>query len=204
MKKLFLCLLIFYSKLLFSQTFEELKQEMGFWIGGSFPAPNSRLEDQLDSSMGIGLFYRFLWPAPFQIEMGITHSNFKSQSMQQLTIVPFYLSLNYPFPIFEKFQFLGKIGVGGSYLEVRPSNKGGVDPVVFVGLEFAIIASKRFKVGLRLDGMYIYEKFRKEPEELKYMQFLMVNYDYRLLNSYNFKTYNGSIYNFGLMVSFAF
>ncbi|MFN3605342.1 MAG: hypothetical protein ACK4UJ_11600 [Leptonema sp. (in: bacteria)] len=212
MKKYLRFILIFFlfigrNHFLFSQdyNFEEyIQQEFGFWLGGSFPAPNSKTEKIFNSSMSLGFFYRYYWPKPFHLELGTSYANYKSLSMQQITTVPVYLSLNYPFPMFTKFQLLGKIGFGASYLEIRPNNLSGWDPMLYGGLDFAIFASKRFKVGLRLDGYFIYDSYRKKPDELKYLFLLPGSYDYRIVNSLNYKNQNVIFYNFGLMVSFLF
>lgn len=205
LKKFFIMFLFFSHKFIISQDFDEyIHKEFGFWLGGSFPTPGSKTEKIFNSSMSFGLFYRYYWPRPFHLEFGGSYANYKSLSMQQLTTVPIYLSLNYPFPFFTKFQFLGKIGIGASYLEIRPNNLNGWDPLIYAGFDFAIFASKRFKVGLRLDGYYIYDSFRDKPREIEYLYLLPGTYDFRIQNSIKYKNQNVAFYNFGLMVSFLF
>lgn len=190
---------------LFAEDFDEyIQKEFGFWLGGSFPAPRTQEERVFNSSMSFGIFYRYYWPRPFHLELGTSYANYKSINMQQLTLIPLYLSLNYPFPIFTKFQLLGKLGLGVSYLEIRPNNLSGWDPMLYLGLDFAIFASKRFKVGLRLDGYYIYDAFRNKPKELEYLFSLPGTYDYRIQQSLNYKNKNIAFYNFGLLISFLF
>ncbi len=194
-----------YKNDLSPQEFEDsIKREFGFWLGGTFPAPGTQMDDLLDSTMGMGIFYRYYWPSPFLLEAGMSYGNHKSLSTQQLFIVPMYFSLCYPFLVFNRFQFLAKIGLGGSYLEIRPNNVNGWDPIVYGGFEFSVLASKKFKVGLRLDGYYIYDRFRNKPEELNYLFTDSGTYDIRILKSLNYTNYDGAIYNFGLMVSFLF
>ncbi len=194
-----------YSKKIYAQEFEEsTKKEFGFWLGGTFPAPGTQIDDILDSSMGLGIFYRFYWPLPFTIETGLSYGNHKSLSTQQLFLVPVYLSICYPIPIFNRFQLFAKIGMGGTYLEIRPNNTSGWDPIIYGGFEFSVLASKRFKVGLRLDGYYIYDQFRSKPDELNYLIFSPGIYDLRIINTLRYTNFNGAMYNFGLMVSFLF
>jgi hypothetical protein len=190
---------------LFSQTFEEgIKHEVGFWVGGSFPAPNSKMANRLDSSLGFGLFYRLDWPSPFLLEGGLSYGNYQSLSTQQLLTIPVYFSLCYPIPAFTKFQLLGKLGAGATYLQIRPYNVSGWDPILYGGFEFSILASKRFKVGLRLDGYYIYDSFRKKPDTLDLLLLYPGTFDPRTYNSLQYKNVDGTVYNFGLMVSFLF
>ncbi len=188
-----------------SQDFDEyIQKEFGFWLGGGFPAPKSPEEKIFNSSMSFGLFFRYHWPRPFHLELGTSFANYKSINMQQLTIIPLYVSLNYSFPIFTKFQLLGKLGLGASYLEIRPNNVNGWDPTFYLGFDFAIFASKRFKVGLRLDGYYIFDAFRDEPSVLKYLIYLPRTFDYRIQESLNYKNKNIAFYNFGLLFSFLY
>ncbi|GIX41343.1 MAG: hypothetical protein KatS3mg129_1076 [Leptospiraceae bacterium] len=203
--KVICILLILSSYSLYSQSFEEsIKKEFGFWLGGSFPAPGTQMDDILDSSLGLGLFYRLEWPSPFLLETGFSYGNYQSLSTQQLLSIPVYFALCYPIPLFNRFQFLGKLGAGASYIEVRPNNVSGWDPILYGGFEFSILASKRFKVGLRLDGYYIYDSFRKKPEEIDWLLLFPGTYDPRIINSLQYKNGNGALYNFGLMVSFMF
>jgi len=181
---------------------EELKMELGFWMGGSFPMPGTEAADVLDSDLGAGGFYRIYWPSPFLLETGFSYAAYKSQSTQQLITVPVYAALVYPLPWFQRFSLMLKLGGGGSYLEVRPVNRSGWDPMLYGGFEFSILAARRFRVGVRVDGYYIYDSFRSEPEELKYLRYMPGTFDDRFYQTKEFKLYNPAFYNFGLMMSF--
>lgn len=196
---------ITHTNTVYAEDFEEsIKKEFGFWLGGTFPAPGTQMDNLLDSSMGMGFFYRFYWPSPFLIEAGLSYGNHKSLSTQQLFMVPVYFSICYPIPVLNRFQFLAKIGLGGSYLEIRPNNVNGWDPIIYGGFEFSVLASKKFKVGLRLDGYYIYDRYRNKPEEINYLLVYPGTYDPRIINTIRYTNYDGAMYNFGLMVSFLF
>ncbi|MFN3246167.1 MAG: hypothetical protein ACK42K_05670, partial [Leptonema sp. (in: bacteria)] len=143
-------------------------------------------------------------PSPFLLEGGLSYGNYQSLSTQQLLTIPVYFSLCYPIPAFTKFQLLGKLGAGATYLQIRPYNVSGWDPILYGGLEFSILASKRFKVGLRLDGYYIYDSFRKKPDTLELLLLYPGTFDPRTYNSLQYKNVDGTVYNFGLMVSFLF
>lgn len=181
---------------------DELKKEIGFWMGGAFPVPGTRTADELESSLGAGLFFRLFWPSPFLFETGISYAAYKSDSTQQLLTVPVYAAIAYPLPWFQRFTFMLKLGGGASYLEVRPVNRSGWDPMLFGGFEFSILAARRFRVGLRIDTYYIYENFRSEPKELQYLRYMQGSFDDRFYKTKQFDLYNPSFYNFGLMVSF--
>lgn len=181
---------------------EELKREAGFWMGGSFPVPGTEMDDVLDSNLGAGGFYRLYWPSPFLLETGFSYAAYKSETTQQLITVPVYAALVYPLPWVQRFSLMVKLGGGASYLEVRPINKSGWDPMLFGGFEFSILAARRFRVGLRIDTYYIYESFRSEPEELRYLRLLQGSYDDRFYQTKEFEINNPAFYNFGLMISF--
>jgi hypothetical protein len=186
-----------------AQSFEnELKTEAGFWMGGAFPVPGTKADDVLDSTLGAGGFFRFYWPNPFLLELGFSYANYRSEGTQQLITVPTYAALVYPIPYFQRFSVMVKLGAGASYLEVRPVNKSGWDPMMYGGFEFSILAARRFRVGLRIDGYYIYEQFRSEPKELQYLKFMQGSFDDRFYQTKDFRIYNPAFYNFGLMVSF--
>ncbi len=143
----FFFLFILCNHSIISQDFEEeINKEFGFWLGGTFPAPGSPMDSLLDSSMGFGFFYRVYWPSPFLLEFGTSYGNYPSLTTQRLISIPVYVAFNYPVPILNRFQLLAKLGLGGSYLEIRPNNVSGWDPILYGGLEFSILASKRFKV----------------------------------------------------------
>lgn len=193
------------SKILYAKDFEDsIKKEFGFWLGGTFPAPGTKLDDLLDSTISMGLFLRYLWPSPFLLETGFSYGSHKSLSTQQLLMVPVYFSLCYPISVINRFQFLAKLGLGASFLEIRPYNVNGWDPIVHGGFEFSVLASKRFKVGLRLDGYYIYDRFRNKPEELNYLLLFPGTYNLQVSKTLDYTNYDGAMYNFGLMVSFLF
>lgn len=184
---------------------DEIKKEAGFWMGGAFPVPGTQAANVLNSSLGAGGFFRMFWPNPFMIESGFAYANYKSSTMQQLTIAPVYGAIVYPLPWVERFSAMIKLGGGEANLVVRPANRSGWDPMAYAGFEFSILAAKRFRVGLRVDGYYIYDTYRSEPkilEDLRTYRMLTGNYDPRFYEASNFKLYNPAFYNFGLMISF--
>lgn len=183
---------------------EELKMEAGFWMGGSFPVPGTVADDILDSDLGAGAFYRMYWPDPFLLEFGFSYASYKSLSTDRLLTVPVYGAFVYPLPWIQRFSVMLKLGGGASYLEIRPANRNGWDPMLYGGFEFSILAARRFRVGLRIDGYYIYDSFRSEPEELTYLRYMQGSFDDRFYKTKEFKEYDPAFYNFGLMVSFIF
>lgn len=184
---------------------DELKKEFGFWMGGSFPVPGSKAASTVDSNLGAGGFFRFYWPGPFLLETGFAYADYKSSGTQHLTMAPVYVSLAYPLPWIERFSVMFKLGGGQSYLVVRPANVSGWNPTAYAGFEFSILAARRFRVGLRIDGYYVYDGLNSEPQMLEYLRYYrMMNgtYDTRFYQVDQFKIYNPAFYNFGLMVSF--
>ncbi|MCS7204139.1 MAG: hypothetical protein NZ853_00410 [Leptospiraceae bacterium] len=200
----FLLVMIFSFEIFGQNLNDDLESEIGFWVGGTFPAPNTPMDELLESSMGFGLFYRNHSFAPVLTEIGTSYGNYTSLSMQKLLSVPLYLSLNYLFQLYNRFSLQTKIGGGFTYLQIRPNNLSGWNPILYGGVEFSISASRRFKVGLRFDGYYIYERLRREPKIIRYLYFFPGTYDPRIQNSLNYKLRDGAVYNFGLMVSFLY
>lgn len=187
-----------------------LRHELGFWVGPSTPAPGTLLDPVLDSTIGGGAFYRLNRPWIFSTELGTFHASYASRTTQKVTLTPVYMALVYQLPIPAKFQFLVKAGGGYSQVETRPLNRIGWEPMYMAGGEFAIMASRHFRIGIRLDYNYIYESWMEAPKEQQYLLY------YNLLNrppeqpidlryyqlENGLKKENGEFLHFGIMMSF--
>jgi len=183
------------------QAQESRKHELGVWIGASNPAPSSQLSGVLDSSIGGGMFYRIQWPWVFHVEFGFSYSVYQSRTTQTLTVLPAYGALVYQLPLPFRIQVFLKAGGGSAYLNVRPQNKSGWDPLFYGGLEFSILAGRRLRIGLRLDYNVVYEKNQDPPVEARY-PFFPGSTDPRYQNANYFQLTNGSLFHFGIFLSF--
>ncbi|MCB1309532.1 MAG: hypothetical protein KDK30_15185 [Leptospiraceae bacterium] len=189
------------TALLSQERVSRKRHEVGLWIGASNPIPGTAVDDVLDANVGGGGFYRVNWPWVFYTELGFSWSQYFSQTTQKLTAVPVHLALAYRLPLDFKVQTYIKLGGGAAWLEVRPANRSGWEPLFFGGLEFSIPASRRLRVGLRLDYDLIYEKHLDPPPEAQYSYFFPGLEDPRdQLEVYEID--NGHFFHFGLMVSF--
>lgn len=197
-------ILLFAGKLSAQEQINPIKHEIGLWLGGSFPLPGGELDAVLDSNVGAGGFYRINWPSIFLTEFGFSYATYFSRTTQTLVSAPVYAALVYPLPIPFRIQVFAKLGGGGNYLEVRPQNRNGWNPMLFGGLEFSLLASRKFRVGLRLDGNYIYESYRDPPIETELLYTYLGTQDIRFQELREFRMQNGGFYHFGLMVSFIF
>ena len=177
-----------------------IRHEFGLWVGASNPLPGSAVDEILDANVGGGSFYRVNWPWIFYTEVGFSYAQYFSRTTQSLTVAPVYGAINYQLPLNFKVQSFIKLGGGGAWLEVRPANRSGWDPLLFAGLEFSIPASRRLRVGLRLDYNLIYERHLDPPENA----FFTGNTDPRFQEAEVFDIGNGEFFHFGLFVSYAF
>ena len=178
-----------------------LRHEFGLWIGASNPVPGTRVDEILDANVGAGGFYRINWPWVLYTEFGFSWSQYFSRSSQKLTVAPVYGALAYELPIDFKVQSFVKLGGGGAWLEARPANRSGWDPMLYAGLEFSLAASRRLRVGLRLDYNLVYEKHLDPPQD---QLFLLGTTDPRYLEAEIYEVDNGHFFHFGLFVSYAF
>lgn len=185
------------------------RHELGFWVGASNPMTTSPLGEILDSSVGGGLFYRVDWPWVLHTEVGALFGTYDSTTTQKLSIVPVYAALVYRLPIPYKLNVHLKLGGGSSYVEVRPQNKSAWDPVYFAGSEFSLMASKKLRIGLRLDYYYIQESHLARPIEKDYYLYYSMlkrdpaqSFDPRIYQSINYKLVDGQFVNLALMISF--
>lgn len=181
---------------------EHLKHEIGMWLGGSFPFPSTPYDDVLDSNVGGGMFYRISWPWIFYTEFGFSYTTYFSETTQLLVSAPVYGALVYPLPLPFRLQVMAKLGAGASYLEVRPQNRNGWDPMIYGGLEMSLLASRRFRVGLRLDADYIIDSHRQPPLEAQLGYFYPGTSNARYMQNRTYELRDGGFYHFGLMVSF--
>lgn len=178
-----------------------LRHEFGLWIGASNPMPGTRVDEILDANVGAGGFYRINWPSFLYTEFGFAWSQYFSRTTQKLTVAPVYGALVYQLPFEFKVNTFVKLGGGGAWLEVRPANRSGWDPLLYAGLEFSLAASRRLRVGLRLDYNLVYEKHLDPPrDEL----FIAGTTDPRFLEPEIYEVDNGHFFHFGLFVSYSF
>lgn len=183
------------------QSVSRIRHELGFWIGASSPLPGTELDTVLDSNLGGGLFYRFSWPWVFYTEFGTSYANYFSRGTQSATIVPLYGALAYPINLPIRMQMFLKLGGGTSYVLVRPTNRQGWEPLGYAGLEFSLLAGRRFRIGLRLDYNMVYEKHLNDPQR-PLLPVSLGTTDPRYQQTAYFKKRNGHFFHFGLMTSF--
>ncbi|MCB1170437.1 MAG: hypothetical protein KDK25_08900 [Leptospiraceae bacterium] len=181
---------------------DHLKHELGIWLGGSFPFPSTPYDEVLDSNVGGGMFYRVNWPWIFYSEFGFSYTTYFSRTTQLLVSAPVYGALVYPLPLPFRLQVMAKIGGGAAYLEVRPQNLHGWDPMIYGGLEMSLLASRRFRVGLRLDANYIMDSHRQPPLEAQIGYLYPGTTNARYMDNRTYDLRDGGFYHFGLMVSF--
>lgn len=185
----------------------KLDNEFGFWVGASNPVPGTKIADVLDSSIGGGAFYRLQWPWVFFIETGFAYTHYQSRTTQALSVAPLYAALVYRLPLPWRIQIYFKAGGGTTWLEVRPQNRNGWDPLGYAGTEFSIQAGRRFRIGLRVDYNVVYEEHLEDPRRREQELLLLMggdNTDLRFQQANQFELENGYFWHFGLMVSFYF
>lgn len=215
MKRLSLSLLLFLGilsgagDLLGQETGGGLKHELGFWIGASSPVAGTREDDILQSTIGGGAFYRINWPWVFHTEFGSSYSVYFSRTTQKLEFAPVYGALAYRLPIPSRLNVFLKAGAGSAHLVVRPDNIQGWEPIGYGGLEFSLQASRRLRIGLRLDYEAVYESNLQNSRDRDIL------YTYYYLNRDSSQTIDprffptnqsggtrGQFFQFGLMISF--
>jgi hypothetical protein len=210
MRKLLFTLFLFFSLFGSLQAAPgRINNELGFWFGGSNPMPGTELDRILDSNVGMGGFYRVNWPWVFHLEGGFSYSYYTSRTTAKVTVMPVYGAVDYLIPIPWKLQTFFKLGGGYAYLNVRPDNKEAWEPMGFAGLEFSLLATRHFRIGLRIDYNVIYENYNDKPTQNDYITYWQLSrgyipttYDPRY-NSYDrFRLKNGAFFHFGIMMSF--
>ena len=186
-----------------------IDNELGFWLGGSNPVPGTELDGILDSNVGLGGFYRISWPWVFHLESGFSYSYYSSRTTARATIIPVYGAVDYLLPIPWKLQTFLKLGGGSAFVSIRPDNKQGWEPLTYAGIEFSLLASRHFRIGLRLDYNLIYEQNSDKPTQNDYITLwqlskkrLPTSMDPRYNSYERFRLKNGEFFHFGIMMSF--
>lgn len=186
-----------------------LKHELGFWIGASSPVAGTPVDNVLQSTIGGGGFYRINWPWVFYTEFGSSYSVYFSRTTQKLEFAPVYGALAYRLPIPMRLNVFLKAGGGAAHLVIRPDNLQGWEPMAYGGLEFSLQASKRLRIGLRLDYELVYENGLQDSQQrdLAYTYYFVnrdpsQSIDPRFFPVNRSNGNNGSFFQFGLMISF--
>lgn len=196
---------------LFSQARGGSRHELGYWIGATNPMPGSAIDETLDSTIAGGFFYRVDWPWVLFTEVGASYATYTSLTTSKVSIAPVYGALSYQLPLASRFQIFLKGGGGMSYVEVRPDNRVGWEPMGYAGFEFSILASRHFRIGLRLDYYNIMEQNKSRPTDQQYLLYYnllnrsseqALDLRYYDLTSGGYTSANGEFINFGLMMSF--
>ena len=203
----FICsfLFIFLNwNLLAQEKVSKRKSELGFSLDVSGPAPNSEWEKLLQPNIGLSAYYRFRWPYNLYNELGLNWFFLESQESQKVFLIPIHLLIGYRLPLESRLDVIFKGGLGTSYVEVRPANKHGWDPFAILGVETSILASRFFRIGVRLDYFYIYEKHLEVPEDNQNSPEVPEYVDARFREKQNFQKKNGHFLRFGIIVGFLF
>ena len=180
------------------------KHEFGFSIDITSPRPGSEWEGVLKPNIGLGFFYRNPWPKPLYSEAGLLWSFLESKHSQKMVMFPFYYALAYPAPLETRLDLLVKLGFGSAYIEVQPNDMSGWDPFLLLGSELSILASRSFRIGMRLDYLHIYEKHLDPPEDVENSPPAPAHVDPRFQNRQDFRIVNGEFIRFGILFSFIF
>lgn len=154
-----LCLFILvgtsYARSRRSDPFE--KPQLGIWFGPVTPVYTT--DDDLDTYLGGGLFLRTnSFIRGIKIGLDSSYQFFRSQGVNELTMIPVYGSLIYRLPINMPLAFQLKAGGGGARLSMRPDEVTVWEPLFMVGFETSFPAGRIFNIGLRIDYLFIYEQ----------------------------------------------
>jgi len=186
-----------------------INNELGFWLGASNPMPGTELDEILDSVVGMGGFYRINWPWIFHLESGFSYSYYTSRTTARATIAPVYAAVDYKLPFPWKLETFIKAGGGYAHVSIRPDNKEGWEPLGYAGLEFSLLASRHFRIGMRLDYNIIYEQNSSKPTQNDLITlwqlsrgYLPTSLDPRYDSYGRFRLKNGEFFHFGIMMSF--
>ncbi len=180
------------------------KQEISISLDVFGPLPSSELSNILDPNLGAGLNYRTHWPKPLYTELGVAWVFMQGEQPQKLFIVPLYTALAYRLPTEGRLDLFAKLGLGSSYIEVRPNNVSGWDPFLLLGFEISILATRFLRIGVRFDYFHIYEKHLDAPKDSQESPEIPAHVDVRFREAQNFSIINGEFIRFGVLFGYVF
>ena len=139
------------------------RPQVGAWFGPITPL--GKTAELVETALGGGVFARINTPYRFiKIGLDASYQKYESKGVNELTFVPAYFSLIYLLPIDLPVRFQLKGGLGVGYLYLLPDKKDQWDPVFTVGLEISFPAGRIVNIGLRMDYIYIFERYKKNSE----------------------------------------
>ncbi len=180
------------------------KHEVALTLSTYAPVPSTALERLLRPGLGAGLFYRTNWPDIFFTEVVMAWTYMDSRQTQSLLIAPLFGALGYRLPFESRLDIFAKLGLGSSYVEVRPANVHGWLPLFMSGAELSILAARFLRVGVRLDYFLLYEQHLKKPKEQQHSPPVSGHVDGRFQGRQDFRVYNAHVLRFALLFGFVF
>ncbi len=135
-----------------------MKPQVGLWFGPLTPLGTTA--DQVDNSLGGGLFFRYNTPFRlFKVGLESSYQYFPSKGVNKLHFLPIHTNILFllPFNLPVKIQLKG--GVGAGWLRILPDDENRWDPIFNAGAEMSFPAGRLVNIGLRLDYFYIYEGY---------------------------------------------
>jgi hypothetical protein len=132
------------------------KPQVGLWFGTVTPVYTT--DDDLDTYLGGGLFLRTnSFIRGIKIGLDGSYQMFRSEGINELTMIPVYGNFIYRLPIQMPLAFQLKAGGGSARLYYRPDEVTVWEPLFMLGFETSFPAGRLFNIGLRIDYLYIYE-----------------------------------------------
>ena len=193
----------FSSSLLAQQEVVTHKEEIGLSLDVLAPFPGTSWDKNLTANLGLGFYYKsnFSLLVP---ELGFFWSYLPSNESQKLVLFPVYLALGFKLPIESRLDVIPKIGIGEAKLDVQPVNISGWSPLLFTGLELSILASRWFRIGVRMDYLYIYDSLLSVPKDVANPKPIPSYVDDRFKTPVEFKKADGQFLRFGILFGFLF
>ena len=159
--------LIFLTADLFAETRRRdyfTSPQIGAWFGPVTPVGST--SDLVDTSLSFGAFFRYNTPfSLFKIGLDTSYQHYESEGVNELYLVPVYTSLIFQVPIDLPIRFQFKLGVGASYIDVKPSDLSRWDPTFTAGFEISFPAGRVVNIGLRIDYLLLYEQHLTDSKQ---------------------------------------
>lgn len=139
------------------------RPQIGLWIGPT--APLFELGDEVDSVLSGGVYARMsTFYKPIKIGLDVSYHDLSSDTVNNLTIVPAYGTVQYRLPFSTPLNLVVKAGGGVTKVWIDPDELEQWDPTGVAGFEVSFPLGKTINLGLRMDYLLIYEKHIESAE----------------------------------------
>lgn len=136
------------------------RPQVGIWYGPITPMWETSTEEEVDTTLGGGVFFRYNLPSPYwKVGLEASYQPYESEdTINEINLIPVYGNILFLLPFRMPLRIQLKAGAGACRVHVEPDDQRQWDPLFTTGVEVSFPAGKMLNVALRLDYLLVYEE----------------------------------------------